>query len=375
MANSKSSFLHKLNFKYRLTIFNENTLEEAWHIRLSRLSVISFCFAIAVVYFLIIAVLIIKTPLRSFMPGYTDANDLRKQVISQAVLLDSLQEQAKVNDHYLAMLKRVVTGDVEVGDSTASLKDVVKMDMSKVQNNPSERENQYCSQYEIAQRYATNSKISETSRNRLMHRPALGVVLRGFEPYSGANGVTVSVDPLESVYSALDGSIVFAGYSAHNRYCLQIQHSEGLMTMYKFTQPFFKRIGERVHAGEILATLRGSETSEMTFELWQNGQPLDPNDYISFSTQKKEAGQPKAKKYEAEPEQVAQPKRQRRDTTMSSGNTGASEAPKKAAAPVEAKPAESAAPAPAPVSTPTPAPAPAPTPAPAPAQEAAPSAE
>ena len=360
MANSKSSFLHKLNFKYRLTIFNENTLEEAWHIRLSRLSVISFCFAIAVIYFLIIAVLIIKTPLRSFMPGYTDANDLRKQVISQAVLLDSLQEQAKINDHYLAMLQRVVTGDVEIGDSAASLKDVVKMDMSKVQNNPSERENQFCSQYEIAQRYATNSKISETSKNRLMHRPALGVVLRGFEPYSGANGLTISVDPMESVYCVLDGSVVFAGYSAHNRYCVQIQHSEGLMSTYKFTQPFLKRIGERVNAGEILATLRGGEPSEMTFELWLNGQPLDPNDYISFSTQKQETSQPKAKKYEAEP--AEQPvKKVRRDSTQVR-DTSARVKPKKveqSEVPAESKPAESATPAPAPAPAPaveTPAP-------------------
>ncbi|MBO7442171.1 MAG: M23 family metallopeptidase [Paludibacteraceae bacterium] len=378
MANSKSSFLHKLNFKYRLTIFNENTLEEAWHIRLSRLSVISVCFAVAVIYFLIIAVLIIKTPLRSFMPGYTSANELRKQVISQAVLLDSLQEQAKINDQYLAMLQKVVTGDIAVGDSTASLKDVVKMDMSKVQNEPSDRENQFCSQYEIAQRYATNSQISETSKNRLMHRPALGVVLMGFDPYSGVNGVTLSVDPLESVYSALDGSVIFAGYSAHNRYCLQIQHSESLVSMYKFTQPFLKRIGERVHAGEILATLRGGEPSEMTFELWLNGQPLDPNDYISFSTQKKAPVQPKVKKYEAEPVDQPVVRRSRRDSTQTSDTTTRVRR-RKVEAPAEAAPAETPAPAasePAPAPAPTPSPAPAPAPSPASATETpAPAAE
>ncbi len=376
MANSsKSSFLHKLNFKYRLTIFNENTLEEAWHIRLSRLSVISFCFAIAVIYFLIIAVLIIKTPLRSFMPGYTSANELRKQVISQAVLLDSLQEQAKVNDHYLMMLQKVVTGDIEVGDSTATLKDVVKMDMSKVQNNPSERENQYCSQYEIAQRYATNSKISETSRNRLMHRPALGIVLKAFDPYSGVNGVTISVDPLESVYSALDGSVIFAGYSAHNRYCLQIQHSESLVSMYKFTQPFLKRIGERVHAGEILATMRGNETTEMTFELWLNGQPLDPNGYISFSTEKQAVAQPKSKKYEAEPAEQPQ-RRSRRDSTYRRDTNRV--APKPQTAPAETTPTETvqpATPASVPASSPAPKPEQAPAPSPAPAETPAPAAE
>lgn len=361
MASNKGSFLHKLNYKYRLTIFNENTLEEAWHIRLSRLSVILFCFAIAVIYFLIIALLIFKTPLRTFMPGYTSGNELRKQVISQAIVIDSLQESAKINDQYLAMLQRVVTGDVEIGDSTATLKDMVKTDISKVKMDPSERENQYCSQYEIAQRYATNSKISETSKNRLMHRPALGVVIKGFDPYSGVNGLTINVDPLESIYCTLDGSVIFAGYSAHNRYCLQIQHSENLVSMYKFTQPFLKRIGERVNAGEILATLRGVEPSEMTFELWLNGQPLNPNDYISFSTEKKTVVQPKSRKYEAEP--AEQPvRRARRDSTQSRDTTGRATRVKAKKSESQETPANEA---PAESSTP----APAPTPAPASTQE------
>ena len=204
-----------------------------------------------------------------------------------------------------------------------------------------------------------------------MHRPALGVVLMGFDPYSGVNGVTISVDPLESVYSALDGSVIFAGYSAHNRYCLQIQHSESLVSMYKFTQPFLKRIGERVHAGEILATLRGGEPSEMTFELWLNGQPLDPNEYISFSTQKKVTAQPKVKKYEAESEEQPFVRRSRRDSTQTRDTTTRArrrnvETPKE---PAETAPAEQTAPASAPAE-PAPAPAPAPaTETPAPAAE------
>lgn len=206
-----------------------------------------------------------------------------------------------------------------------------------------------------------------------MHRPALGVVLMGFDPYSGVNGVTLSVDPLESVYSALDGSVIFAGYSAHNRYCLQIQHSESLVSMYKFTQPFLKRIGERVHAGEILATLRGGEPSEMTFELWLNGQPLDPNDYISFSTQKKAPVQPKVKKYEAEPVDQPVVRRSRRDSTQTRDTTTRVRR-RKVEAPAEASPAETPAPA-ASEPAPTPAPAPAPS-APAPATETpAPAAE
>ena len=139
--------------------------------------------------------------------------------------------------------------------------------------------------------------------------------------------------------------------------------------MYKFTQPFLKRIGERVHAGEILATLRGGEPSEMTFELWLNGQPLDPNDYISFSTQKKVTAQPKVKKYEAEPTEQPVVRRSRRDSTQTRDTTTRV---RRRNVETQQTPAETA-----PVETPAPAPAaPAPAPAPAPATETpAPAAE
>ena len=126
------------------------------------------------------------------------------------------------------------------------------------------------------------------------------------------------------------------------------------------TYSYEQRVRNLEKSREILATLRGGEPSEMTFELWLNGQPLDPNDYISFSTQKQETSQPKAKKYEAEP--AEQPvKKVRRDSTQVR-DTSARVKPKKveqSEVPAESKPAESATPAPAPAPAPaveTPAP-------------------
>ena len=39
MKSSKRSFLQRLRFKYKIFVLNENTLEETFHIRLSRLTV------------------------------------------------------------------------------------------------------------------------------------------------------------------------------------------------------------------------------------------------------------------------------------------------------------------------------------------------
>ena len=44
-ANGKS-FLQRMRFKYKIAILNENTLEEVWRARLSKMSVFLFCFSI-----------------------------------------------------------------------------------------------------------------------------------------------------------------------------------------------------------------------------------------------------------------------------------------------------------------------------------------
>lgn len=282
----KESFLHKLNFKYKLTILNENTLEEAWHIRLSRIQVFLFCFAIAVLYFFLIAFLIMRTPLCTFLPNYTDTYELSKVVNMQALVVDSLQEKAEQNQLYLDMLKRVVSGDIQTMDSNATLSEVVNVELEKVKLDPSNNENSFCSKYEIDQRYSADSKMSSSNLHMVMHRPSLGVVTKPYDSSIERYGVSLAVDPMASIYSIMDGHVIFAGYSAHNRYCLQIQHDDNLISTYKFTQPFLKQIGDAVHSGEILATLREKESSEMTFELWLSGRPLNPQEYISFSTGK-----------------------------------------------------------------------------------------
>ena len=376
----KESFLHKLNFKYKLTILNENTLEEAWHIRLSRIQVILFCFAIAVLYFLIIAFLIMRTPLRTFLPGYTDIIELESKVRTQALVVDSLQEMATQNQLYLDMLHRVVCGEVETKDSNAVLSDLVNVELEKVKMDPTERENSFCSKYEIDQRYSTDFKVTSLSQRMVMHRPSLGVVTKSYDSSIERYGVSLAVDPMASIYSVLDGHVIFTGYSAHNRYCIQIQHEENLVSTYKFTQPFFKNIGDNVHAGEILATLRENETQEMTFELWLSGRPLNPQEYISFSTGKvikDESANKRKAKYQVSPVDLnnsVQPKKPAPVPVEKSESKPAGEAPaqpKKETPAVESAPVQSApapstkevavpAPAPAPQAVPAPAPAPAP---------------
>ena len=69
----KVAFWKKMRFKYKLSFLNENTLEEVFTLRLSRLSGV-LTLAIFVVFLITLtSIVIIKTPIRNYLPGYLDS--------------------------------------------------------------------------------------------------------------------------------------------------------------------------------------------------------------------------------------------------------------------------------------------------------------
>ena len=70
MKNKRKKFWRNFKFKYKLTITNENTLEEVVGIHVSKLNGVSVLLFAVTVIFLIAATIIAFTPLRNYLPGY-----------------------------------------------------------------------------------------------------------------------------------------------------------------------------------------------------------------------------------------------------------------------------------------------------------------
>ncbi|MCQ2218184.1 MAG: M23 family metallopeptidase [Paludibacteraceae bacterium] len=278
----KSSFYNKIRFKYKLSILNENTLEDVWHIRLSVLNVFLSVFFIAVLYFFLIALLIIYTPLRGFLPGYTENAKLRKQILVDAVRIDSMYEAVTTNTTYLEMLRRVMANEVSV-DSTSTIKSITEKERERLNLDPSEKEFSFRSEYEEAEKSNNVVRTQQTSTEFLMCTPVVGLVTSKFDPSVGRNGMTIVAERKSSVHSILDGVVVFSGYGPKGDYVLQVQHADAMLSIYRIKQPFLKKVGENIHAGEILATfLENSSEFEVSFEIWKSGKPINPATYLSF---------------------------------------------------------------------------------------------
>ena len=278
------SLLQQLCFKYKLAILNENTLEEIWRIRLSKLSVILLGFSIAVLYFFIIAFLIIKTPIRGFLPGYMENINLRKQLTQNALVVDSIQERVRLQTNYIEAMRTVVAGEIHV-DSTMTM-DSIKAISAENISDATQSEKEFRDLYEKEESVTVNlSRTNEPEeKNYLMQSPAKGRVLESFNLRSQSYGVTLSVDKNTSVSSVLDGVVVYSDYSLGNMYVLSVQHPDNMISVYRIRQPFMKKMGDKVRAGEILSTFRGNEDDATYFEfqLWKDGVALDPQTFITF---------------------------------------------------------------------------------------------
>ena len=284
MSKIENSFYQKIRFKYKLSVLNENTLEEIWRVRLSKLNVFLASFFIAVIYFFLIAFLIIKTPLRSFLPGYTENINLRKQVMLDAVQVDSLVVIMKDQEQYITMLRNVMTGNVFV-DSSATVNSLLSQENAKIDLEKNKKETAFCAEFEEAERYSvtTGDNDRQTDIDYLMHRPARGVINDTFDDKNRYFGISIRMETKSNIYSILDGVVVFSGFNADDDlFVMQIQHVDDLISVYKIKQPFLKRVGDGIHAGEILATLDSEADPKLIFELWRKGRPLNPESYITF---------------------------------------------------------------------------------------------
>jgi len=279
----KRPFIEKMRFRYRVSVMNENSLEEKLFFRLSRLSVFLYVCFFTVVTFFILATLIFVTPLRYYLPGYGDAGN-REVVISEALRADSLQRQMNLQMAYLDVIRNVMLGNMDM-DEKQPLDSLLAWDrIIEDIMEPSERELQFIEQFEEEERLNL-SIISPREREDayVFFRPVRGIVEQSYSPLEDFHGVSIVTSPNENVLSVLDGTVIFSDFSFTNGWIIQVQHEGNFISIYKNNTRLLRRVGEIVRAGESIA-ITGSATEERNFyfELWHNGRTINPENVISF---------------------------------------------------------------------------------------------
>lgn len=285
MKNKRKSFWKNFKFKYKLTITNENTLEEIVGIHVSKLNGVSVLLFAVTVIFLITSVIIAFTPLRNYLPGYMNS-EVREQVVLNALRADSLQWVLERQRMYIMNIQDIISGNVKV-DSVHSI-DSLTVTRTEELVERTQAEDDFRKQYEETERYnLTTIDNAPVMSGLIFFRPTRGMVASDFDANKQHYGIDIAANPNESVLATLDGTVILATYTADTGYVIQVQHAQNLVSVYKHCGSLLKKVGDTVKAGEAIALVgkTGEKTTggpHLHFELWNKGRALDPSKYIVF---------------------------------------------------------------------------------------------
>lgn len=284
MKNKRRAFWKNVKFKYKLTITNENTLEEIVGIHVSKLNGASVLLSAVTVIFLIASLIIVFTPLRNYLPGYMDS-EVREQIVVNALRADSLQGMLERQRLYIMNIQDIIGGRVKV-DSVHSIDSLTSIRTEELMER-TEAEEAFRKQYEETERYnLTTIDNAPAVTGLIFFRPTRGMVSSEFDANKKHYGIDIAASPNESVLATLDGTVILATYTADTGYVIQIQHAQNLVSVYKHCGSLLKKVGDNVKAGEAIALVgnTGEKTTgpHLHFEIWNRGRALDPSKYIVF---------------------------------------------------------------------------------------------
>ena len=287
MKNKKENkgFFKKLFNDYKVVVSSEDTFEEKFAFKASKInvfvlmlvySVILISFTISVVFF---------TQLRELVPGYS-SSDLLSRAIYLTQKTDSLERQIELNNKFYKSIEDVLSGKTDEFIE----RDNIPIDSSSNDKNlfsisPNSEDSILRNYVDSQDKF--NLTINElVIENKMFFSPIKGDITQAFNFEENHFAIDIAADIGTPVKSILDGKILFSEWSVDTGHVIIVDHGDNIVSVYKHNSKSLKEQNDFVQAGEVIAYSgnQGSLSSgpHLHFELWKNGTPIDPEPLLNF---------------------------------------------------------------------------------------------
>lgn len=287
MAKKNSKLRQKLTYKYRMVVLNEDTFEERFSFKLSRLNVYVFGGLSIIILIALTSLLIAFTPLREYVPGYS-STALKKKATDLTYQLDSLENIYKTNDIKLNAMLSIIKGDEDIGAYQKRVDSIIEISQDSNNNNhlyASKADSVFRENIDKQDRDNINSK-NIPSINKMLFSPVSGTITNHFNSDKKHYAIDIATKKDAPIKTIADGTIIFSEWSVDTGYVILVDHGSNLISVYKHNSQLYKKQGDMVKSGEVIASAGTSgELStgvHLHFELWYNGYPIDPTNFMDF---------------------------------------------------------------------------------------------
>ncbi len=242
---------------YKVVIINEEDLREVRRFSMTKTKLYLIVLASALALLAVFTCILVFTPLKQLVPGYG-------QLESNAAFIE-------LTDHIEDLERQV--------ESQATYTEGFKTMINSLEKDPDFKPTQ------------SNQAVEEIPQMNLLHfkqfsSPLKGTVSHGFDKESEHYGTDIIAAKDSPILAVMDGTVIQSDWSLNDGNTIAVLHDDNLISMYKHNSILLKSIGEKVVSGEAIAIIGNSgEQSDgphLHFELWHQGEALDPQDFIHF---------------------------------------------------------------------------------------------
>jgi murein DD-endopeptidase MepM/ murein hydrolase activator NlpD len=270
--------------KFRFVILNDDTFEELLTLKLSPLNIFVFSIITIVSTIALTTTVIAFTPLKELIPGYASSK-LRREAIELALTTDSLTAALDRNERYIQGVQRILQGEV-IDTVMLELESDTSANPTEVNlSDPSPQDSAFREWVEEENAFTLNQSGAEIGIPQLIS-PIEGIITGDFDNATNHYAVDIAAAANTPVKSCYEGTIVFADWTSETGNIIIVQHENNLLSAYKHNSALLKEVGEFVRSGEAIAIIGNSGENStgphLHFELWYEGAPIDPQNFIKF---------------------------------------------------------------------------------------------
>ena len=276
--------------QFHIIVRNEQTLSDVFKLKLTPRKIFVLGTSIFLLIIMFTALLIAFTPLRVYVPGYTNPAEynLYRKMLTRVDSIEKVNAMQKVYlDNFYNVLNEIVIFE-EMNNVTESASEIRAKDKEKVEQAKTEI-NDAAEQMliEIADRdmrgyIPLSQHITYPTFSFTM--PTLGIITKPFSIPNRHFGIDIESERSTLITAIADGVVVSVTISEKDGNTMVIQHGGNIVSIYKNLDVCFKNQGAKVKSGDPIATMGNfgieSRKPYLHFEIWYNGAPIDPLTYF-----------------------------------------------------------------------------------------------
>jgi len=279
----REKYWSKLFHKYRFVIMKDSSFEEKLSVKLTRINVIAFVGTLVFLCFFSTMLLIAYTPLSEYVPGKSSI-ELQKNLIELNIKSDSLEAILVNRSIYLENINKIINGEELVNPENYA---EITNTQIPISFEKSKEDSLFRIKVEAEDKSSIYKKDNPSNNTTLMFfTPLTGLISDGYNNKTKHFGIDLVAKEKSRVSSVLEGTIIISHWAYETGYVIGVQHKNDYLSFYKHNSVLLKTVGDYVNAGDHIAIIGNSgELSSgphLHFELWHQGIPVNPENYISF---------------------------------------------------------------------------------------------